>query len=68
MCYSVNVVLHQLIFVSLVSITWAECGRKTAIYDLLNGTIALQPGIDKSYLPNTYCEWLIKGKYSKNLH
>ena len=61
MCYAVNVALHVLIFTGVVGITWAECGGKTAIYDLLNGTITLRHGSDTLYLPNTYCEWLIRG-------
>lgn len=62
MCYAVNVALHALIFITLVSITCAECGGKTAVCDLLNGTITLRHGSDTLYLPNTYCEWLIRGK------
>ena len=60
MLYSVNAVLCGVIFITLVNIICAKCGGKTAIYDLLNGTITLHD--DTLYPTNTYCEWLIQGK------
>ena len=56
--YSVNVVLCGVIFITFVSIIWADCKRKSAIYDLMTGTITLE-----DYSVHTHCEWLIKGKY-----
>ena len=40
--YSVNVVLCGVIFITFVSIIWADCKRKSAIYDLMTGTITLE--------------------------
>ena len=63
MYYPVNFVLWGLIFLISSHVTWAKCGGKTAIYDLLNGTLTIQPD-GQSYLEDTYCEWLIKGRSS----
>lgn len=46
---------------TFVRVILAECGGKSVIDDLLNGTIMLSTDSDK-YSPNTHCEWLIKGK------
>ena len=64
MCHSVNVGLCGVIFITFVSSIWAECGGKTVVHNVLNGTIALEND-GPTYSTNTHCEWLIEGNYPK---